>query len=86
MSIINDILWLRIDNILRERGWTIADLRRAAGADERHQNTWYNWRRKKTVMKIDDLERIAIALGTTPANLLTPLEDEKVEPQLHLPF
>ncbi len=53
-------------------------------AGQPHDNTWRNWREKKTIMRISDLEFIAKALGVPAALLLTP-PDGAVS-QMELPF
>lgn len=83
---LNDTLWDRVAKILADRGETFMDLYRTFPDNERpHDNTWYSWRAKKTVMKINDLETLARALDVPAALLLTPV-DEGGPVQLELPF
>lgn len=83
---LNDTLWKRITTILADRGESFIDLYRALPeADRPHDNTWYSWKAKKTIMKIDDLEALARALDVPPASLLAPMDDDS-RLQLELPF
>jgi hypothetical protein len=83
---LNDMLWERVMKILADRGETFMDLYRALpDADKPHDNTWYSWKAKKTIMKINDLEVLARTLDVAPALLLTPIDGN--DPfQLELPF
>src|SRR5579862_9254698 len=83
---LNDTLWNRVTKILADRGKSFVDLYRALpDADRPHDNTWYSWRSKRTIMKINDLEILARALDVSPILLLTPVDVGGVS-QLELPF
>jgi transcriptional regulator with XRE-family HTH domain len=73
---------------LSERGWPLARLRRAVEEEAKiHPNTWSNWRAKRTIMKIDDLERIARALNVPAASLLMlPDSSDAANVQLSFEF
>jgi len=83
---LNETLWSRVEKILADRGETFMDLYRTLPDAERpHDNTWYSWRARRTIMKINDLEALARALHVPAALLLTPI-DEKGPVQLELSF
>jgi hypothetical protein len=83
---LNDTLWKRVTKILIDRGETFMDLYRTLpDEDKPHDNTWYSWKTKKTIMKINDLEILARALHVPPALLLTPMTGDNAV-QLELPF
>jgi hypothetical protein len=82
---LNDTLWDRLTNLMAQTGATPSQILESFPKDnQRHDNTWRNWREKKTVMKISDLEYIAKALDVTAASLLTPTGS--VPLQMELPF
>ena len=55
----------------------------------RDKNTYTNWRNKRTIPKISDVEEIASALNVSPADLLRPSRGKKIAriaEQRQLPF
>lgn len=84
---LNDLLWERIGEVLKERGETYAELWRKVRRDK---NTYTNWIRRRTIPKVSDLQQLAEALETPAADLLSTLD--RVRPgvaapeRLSLPF
>ena len=68
-SALNDVLWQRISEELAQRNLHFRDLWSKL---DRDKNTFTNWKHKKTIPQISDLEELAYALGVHPAELLRP--------------
>ncbi len=64
---LNDVFWERVSQVLTERGLRYSHLWDKVIRDK---NTYTNWRKKRTVPRISDIEEIAIALDVSPADLL----------------
>jgi transcriptional regulator with XRE-family HTH domain len=72
--------------VLAERGLAYGDLWEKV---QRNKNTYTNWRKKRTIPQISDLEEIALALRIAPGELLRPSDGRESAPiseQLELPF
>jgi transcriptional regulator with XRE-family HTH domain len=84
---LNDLLWERIDEVLRNRHETVSDLWRKV---KRDKNTYTNWIRRRTIPKVSDLQEFAEALNVKAAELLCVPDaagDATGAPeQLDLPF
>jgi len=83
---LNDLFWDRVSEVLAGQGLQYADLWQTV---VRNKNTYTNWRNKKTVPRISDVEEIASALHVSPADLLRRSEEQapaRVAEQLLLPF
>ena len=65
---LNDLLWERIGETLRNQHRRFPDLWASV---KRDKNTYTNWLKKRTIPKISDLQELAAALGRTPADLLS---------------
>ena len=68
---LNDLLWERIGEVLKERGETYAKLWRKVRRDK---NTYTNWIRRRTIPKVSDLQQLAEALETPAADLLSTFD------------
>ena len=66
---LNDLFWDRVSEVLVEQGRQYSDLWQTVIRDK---NTHTNWRNKRTIPQISDLEEIASALNVSPADLLRP--------------
>ncbi len=83
---LNDLFWTRVSEVLAEHGQQYSDLWRTVIRDK---NTYSNWRNKRTIPQISDVEEIASALRVSPADLLKPSAGQDtalVAEQLQLPF
>jgi transcriptional regulator with XRE-family HTH domain len=83
---LNDLFWQRVSDVLSERGLVYGDLWEKV---QRNKNTYTNWRKKRTIPQISDLEEIALALRVAPGDLLRPSgghESAVIGEQLELPF
>jgi len=83
---LNELLWQRIDEVLSEQGRPYGDLWQEVVRDK---NTYTNWRNRRTIPRVSDLEEIAQALHVDAADLLRP-SPKQITPQLldrlDLPF
>jgi len=66
---LNDLLWLRIADVLAEKGLNYSDLRKQVRTNK---NTFTGWLKKRTIPQISDLEEIAYVLHVAPEDLLRP--------------
>ena len=83
---LNDLFWSRVSEVLSEQGQQYSDLWTTVIRDK---NTYTNWRNKRTIPQISDVEEIASALHVSPADLLRPSGGQETAPiaeQLQLPF
>lgn len=81
---LNELLWQRISEILSEQHRHYSDLWEVVVRDK---NTHSNWRNRRTMPSISDLEEIAAALRVSPADLLRPSRPTpQLAEQLELPF
>ena len=84
---LNDLLWERIGEVLRNRNETLSDLWRRVRRDK---NTYTNWVRKRTIPKVSDLQEFAEALDVVAADLVSvpdgAPDGRGTEERLDLPF
>ena len=83
---LNDLFWSRVSEVLSGQGRQYRDLWQAVVRDK---NTYSNWRNRKTIPQLSDIEEIASALNVSPADLLTPSGGQptaRLGEQLQLPF
>jgi transcriptional regulator with XRE-family HTH domain len=83
---LNDLFWTRVSEVLAGQGRHYRDLWKEVIRDK---NTYSNWRNRKTIPQISDVEEIAAALSVSAADLFR-LSDGRpaaiVGEQLQLPF
>ena len=83
---LNDLFWNRVSEVLSAQGRQYSDLWQTVIRDK---NTYSNWRNRRTIPQISDLEEIASALRVSPAELLRPSggqDSALIAEQLQLPF
>ena len=83
---LNDLFWHRVTEVLEEQGLQYRDLWQTVVRDK---NTYTNWRKRRTVPQLSDIEEIAAALHVSPAELLTASktgQTARIGEQLQLPF
>jgi len=83
---LNDLFWSRVAEVLTAQGRHHRDLWKTVVRDK---NTYSNWRNRKTIPRISDVEEIATALNVDAAELFRPSDGQPVarlSEQLKLPF
>jgi transcriptional regulator with XRE-family HTH domain len=83
---LNDLFWNRVSEVLAGQGRQYRDLWKAVVRDK---NTYSNWRNRKTIPQISDVEEIAAALNVSAADLFRVSDGQPVAvlgEQLQLPF
>lgn len=69
-----DYVFERIDNLRRKKNWTVYYLCKEAGVSH---STFNNWRKRKTLPKLEVLSKISDALNVTLPEIL--FDSDKIE-------
>jgi len=80
------LFWNRVSEVLAGQGRQHRDLWKTVARDK---NTDSNWRTRKTIPRLSDIEEIAAAPNVAPADLLRPSDGRataRLGEQLQLPF
>ena len=66
-------MWENVEKLLKKKGWKISDLQKATGIP---YSTFTDWKAGRYTPKLDKLQKIADALGTTVTYILTGEEPD----------